>query len=171
MASAFLVEQGYQYGKWYNWPRYFSYTFQILNPTLGEKNPLVRKNILDLIDDDSGESFLSVYTTEELGLQYRYAGNVIAEYGPPLVAGYLALYTTVTVVVTDGRVILTTDAGMGVQLEVPIDTTVDTAGRTYDLHISNSVDPSSLGIIRAMSVTGKDFSGLSFIVYCRGLGD
>jgi hypothetical protein len=154
MASAFLVGQNYHYGKWFNWPRYFSYTFQILNPTLAE-DALTRRNIMDLIDDDSGESFLSVYTTEELNLQYRYAGNVIAEYGPALVAGYVAFYTTVTIVVMEGRIILTSSADAGVLVEVEIESTVDTTDRTYYLHISNTLDPTSAGTIRTMSVSGK----------------
>ena len=146
------VGVGSVFGK-YILPKYFTFTLQTAASTKPPDDS-TRRNLFDFIDSISGNSLLSVYTTEALGLQYRYNNNVLQQYGPGTVAGT----TTIEITISPTSVSMSTSADYGWVETETITTVIDTTGREYLLYLSNPGFTSAGGYAAAISITGKYFS-------------
>ena len=148
--SAYTLGAGNVFGK-YILPRYFIFTFQ----TTGATKPLnsnFRRNIFDFVDSNTTASLLSVYTTEAAELEYRYNGDVLKGYGPPLATGTI----TVTITVTATSLLMKTSVNPAWTDIVVIPTIVDTTQSEYLLYLSNAEVASAGGSVAAIYITGKD---------------
>lgn len=131
-------------------PAYFTMTVMVkevqLAASAGASN-----NIVDVIDASSGQSLLSVYTTNTTNLQLRYGGVTVLSPGPGLAP--LSQLTTITVTVSDRKVQISAETG-GYQ-SATLASNVDTTGRVYQIYMSNPTSTSSAGIINFVSFAGN----------------
>lgn len=147
--AAYTLGAGNVFGK-YILPKYFTITLQ----TTGTTKPpdsLSRHNIFDFVDSNTAASLLSVYTTESAELQYRYNGDVLKGYGPPLAAGTI----TVTISVTATSLLMKTSVNPGWVDLAFIPAIVDTTQSEYLLYLSNLGFTSAGGSVAAISITSK----------------
>jgi hypothetical protein len=133
---------------------FFRLTFQIAG-VYKSSDSLSRRNVLDLIDVESGQSLLAVYTTEEFNLEYHYNGVGVSSYGPALVSTFAVTYTTVTMTVTTGGLSLTASGSPGWTNFAPVYAVVNPAGRSYKLYLSNPTSGSASGTIQSIFISRK----------------
>ena len=145
---------GTGYGR-YILPTFFRLYFNVKAVTLG-LNSAERGNVMHLVDLVSGVELLGVYVTEQLSLEYRYGGQVVIPYGPGLLADYVNTMTTVTITISNSRMVVVTNDGTA-EVEAVISSQVYTSGRVYQLYVSKygSSSSSSYGTTSTMSISGK----------------
>lgn len=140
-------------------PTFFQLQVMFRNVTLAT-TPSERRNIFDIVDASSGQSLLSVYTKITPDLEVRYSGAMMLNTGYNLVAPLATEWTTLSITVTNKRLIMTTSA-TGMPIEVTVPSNVVTSGRQYRLYLSNPSAPSAGGTMYSISSTGTDSITLS----------
>ena len=134
-------------------PTFFTFSMYMAVPELAATSSSPRRNVVDLRNDATGRSLLSVYITDTLDMQYRYNGTIIAEYGPALPLN-TTVHSQVTVIVRPGGIDILTE-GSPSTLSVSVPSIVDTTGQVYRVWRSNAVDVSALGTIKSLNIHSK----------------
>jgi hypothetical protein len=126
-------------------PSLFSFSFEILNPTLSTSAGSVR-NIVCLVDSVSGAALLCISATDTRALRFDYGSSVASvTNGPLLDLSHATTYTTVLVTVSTSSVKFATSADYSAVTEVAIPSAVNTAGRVYHMYLSVPTLPLSSG--------------------------
>lgn len=147
----------------YFMPRYFKLTFQVSGVTLAANNA-VRNNILDFKDVPTGNSLLAVFVTESTNLQVRYNGIITSPYSVLLDANYPTTYTTITITVLESKIIVGSSQDAGWNAEYPI-VNINPAGVVYRVCTSNSVYPTSGGVVTNMAITGTQYYSCCLLIF------
>lgn len=151
--NSVIISANYLY-KRISLPQYFTLTFGLTLPTLVSGIP----NIFDLRDASTGTSLLAMHRATNTNTRWSYNGNVFVSSGLPLISGSIgvtpSIATVYTVTLLANSIKIESTYQVGVVTTTAI-TNVDTAGRLYDLYLSNGVDVTSTGTISNIAISCK----------------
>lgn len=131
-------------------PPMFTMQFQVFGmsqPTAGR----AALNVFEIQDTD-GTRLFSMFMNGEVTPTYVYNNAIVTSAGPSLGA-YQAGFVRVTVSVYNNIVTLSTSADSVVQTYSL--NTVNTAGRIYNIYVSNAIHGSSNGYLYDLRIIGK----------------
>lgn len=134
---------------------YFKIEFEYSGPLL-QLYPFIH-NIFDLVDTTSGQSLIALGLPWTLSTHLQYNGAVVEAWGPGLIG--LTQWTRITIVVQAGVMSISSSASPLWIDTILLSSNVDTAGRFYNLYLSNQYSDSTRrcagGMVRNFIISGS----------------